>query len=85
MLKVLAGQSSFDTGLLNGLIKDLEAKCHERQAALATAQQDEDENISLMQQMRRDYSRFVQWADVYHAAPCSGFLQDRKNIFAHNS
>lgn len=68
VLKALAGQSSFDTGLLNSLIKDLEIKCREQQAALAAAQQDEDENISLMQQMRQDYSRFVQWADVYDAA-----------------
>ncbi len=68
VLKVLAGQSSFDTGLLNGLIKDLETKCHEQQAALVAAQQDEDENISLMQQMRRDYSRFIRWADVYNVA-----------------
>ena len=68
VLKALSGQSSFDPDLLNSLIKDLEMKCREQQAALAAAQQDEDENISLMRQMRQDYSRFVQWADVYDAA-----------------
>lgn len=50
VLKVLAGQSSFDTGLLNSLITDLEAKCHEQQAALAAAQQDEKVRLTITAQ-----------------------------------
>ena len=67
VLKALSGKAPL-IPTLNSLIKDLEMKCREQQAALAAAQQDEDENISLMRQMRQDYSRFVQWADVYDAA-----------------
>ena len=68
VLKSLAGQSSFETSILNSLIKDMETKCQEQKAALAAAQQDESEAVSLMQQMCRNYSQFVQWSDVYDTA-----------------
>ena len=46
----------------------METKCQEQKAALAAAQQDESEAVSLMQQMCRNYSQFVQWSDVYDTA-----------------
>lgn len=76
IMKALDGKSAFDTALLNGMLKEQEAKHTEQQAALNAAQTEANENTAIIQEMERRYNQFVEWADVYDTAS----METRKMI-----
>lgn len=68
IIKVLDGKSAFEPELLNGMIKEQEARYTEQQAALNEAQTEADENTAMIQEMQSRYNQFVEWAYVYDTA-----------------